>query len=112
MDNPAQDFKRRKQPKNLVSIPSQKEFQALVKALRQAPKAVASGLRIRLSFLAHSGLRVGEAREVRFRDLNYHLNTLLASISIMQRNPIQQSCMKWSIPQGTSHAAIVKESTN
>ena len=77
LDNRASDFKRRKQPKVVADMPSMAQFQALVKSLRESPKAVASGAADMVEFLAYSGMRVGEAREVRFRDVNFDLNTVL-----------------------------------
>ena len=77
LDNRAAKFKRRKQPKAVVTMPTQPQFQALVKALRESPKAVRIGCCRHGGFLAYSGMRVGEAREVRFRDVNFDLKTVL-----------------------------------
>lgn len=77
LDNYADKFKRRKQPKNAPEIPTRQEFLALVAGLRAAPKAVASGAADMVEFLAYSGMRVGEAREVKLRDINFENRTLL-----------------------------------
>ncbi|MEO8352066.1 MAG: site-specific integrase [Chthoniobacteraceae bacterium] len=77
LDNPAESFKRRKQPKSMIDLPSRDEFRALVKSLRDAPFAVASGAATMVEFLAYSGMRVGEAREVLFRDVNLSLGSVL-----------------------------------
>jgi integrase len=79
LDNPASGFKRRKQPKAVVQLPTQDQFRALIQALRQAPQAVASGSADMVEFLAYSGMRVGEAREVRYRDVNFDLGTILVT---------------------------------
>lgn len=77
LDNHADKFKRRKQSKAIVKIPTRSEFQTLVQALRDAPLAVASGSADMVEFLAYSGMRVGEAREVRLCDINFDNGTLL-----------------------------------
>jgi len=77
LDNAAEKFKRRKQPKSMIELPSHAEFRTLVKTLREAPLAVASGATAMVEFLAYSGMRVGEAREVRFRDVNLDLGSVL-----------------------------------
>jgi integrase len=70
LDNHADKFRRRKETKAVVRIPSRQEFVALMTGLNTAPKAVASGAAAMVEFLACSGMRVGEAREVRFHDVN------------------------------------------
>jgi integrase len=77
LESRAEAVKRRKQPKAIVDLPSRAEFQTLVIALRSAPLAVASGAAAMVEFLAYSGMRVGEAREVCWRDVNATLGTLL-----------------------------------
>ena len=79
LDNHAATFKRRKQSKAVVELPTHAQFRALVHALRQAPQAVASGSAAMVEFLAYSGMRVGEAREVRFRDVNFDMDTVLVT---------------------------------
>ena len=79
LDNASETFKRRKQPKSIVDLPSRPEFQTLVKTLREAPLSVASGATAMVEFLAYSGMRVGEAREVRFRDVNLELGSVLVT---------------------------------
>ncbi len=79
LDNPAEKFKRRKQPKTMIDLPSRDEFRVLVKSLRDAPFAVASGAAAMVEFLAYSGMRVGEACEVLFRDVNLELGSVLVT---------------------------------
>jgi len=71
LDNHADKFKRRKETKAVVKIPTRQEFTALMAGLNSASKAVASGAAAMVEFLAYSGMRVGEAREVKFRDINF-----------------------------------------
>jgi len=70
LDNHAEKFRRRKESKPVVRVPTKEEFSALVFELNSSPKAIASGAAAMVEFLAYSGMRVGEAREVRFRDIN------------------------------------------
>src|SRR6266853_904436 len=70
LDNHADKFKRRKETKAVVKIPTRQEFRSLMVGLTSAPKAVASGAAAMVEFLAYTGMRVGEAREVEYRDIN------------------------------------------
>jgi integrase len=75
LDNPAENLKRRKQLKTSAVIPTKKEFSALVKELHESPQAgEAANL---VEFLGYSGCRLGEAIEVKWRDVNFQVNTLL-----------------------------------
>jgi len=47
--------------------------------LHNEPQAVRSGAAAFAEFLAYSGLRLGEGREVRWHDVNFELNTLLVT---------------------------------
>jgi integrase len=71
LENYALKYKRRKQHRKLPSIPTRGEFFKLLAGLRNAPKAVASGSADMVEFLAYSGTRVGEAREVRMSDIDF-----------------------------------------
>lgn len=77
LGNAAEKFKRRKQPKSIIDLPSHAEFRVLAKTLREGPLAVASGATAIVEFLAYSGMRVGEAREVRLRDVNLDSGSVL-----------------------------------
>jgi integrase len=75
LDNPAENVKRRKQQKAMAIIPKKDQFSALVKELRESPQAgEAANL---VEFLGYSGCRLGEAIEVKWRDVNFELGTLL-----------------------------------
>jgi len=71
LNNPAEKIKRRKQPQGVAQVPSKQEFSELLGALRESPWAIASGSADMVEFLAYSGMRVGEAREVILGDVNF-----------------------------------------
>src|SRR5260370_9406209 len=52
LDNHADKFKRRKETKAVVKIPTRQEFRSLLIGLTSAPKAVASGAAAMVEFLA------------------------------------------------------------
>ncbi len=79
LENPAEKFKRRKQPKTVVEMPTRAEFTHLIEHLRNSSYAVQSGAADMIEFLAYSGMRVGEAREVKFCDANAKLGSLLVT---------------------------------
>lgn len=79
LDNPAEKIRKRKEPKPTIQIPSKNQFRGVVAELRAEPQAVRSGAADFAEFLAYSGLRLGEAREVCWRDINFELNTLLVT---------------------------------
>jgi integrase len=62
-----------------IEIPGKDQFRKLVGELRNEPQAVRSGAADFAEFLAYSGLRLGEAREVCWQDVNWDLNTLLVT---------------------------------
>ena len=78
LDNPAEKVRNRKAAVTTIGIPSKDQFR-VVAELRNEPQAVRSGAAVFAEFLAYSGLRLGEGREVRWRDLNFELNTLLVT---------------------------------
>jgi integrase len=77
LDNPAEKIKHRKAAAPTIQIPGKDQFCKLVAELRNEPQAVRSGAADFAEFLAYSGLRLGEAREVRWQDVNRDLNTML-----------------------------------
>jgi integrase len=76
LENPCRKFKRRRQPRKEIETLSREQFSLLVRELRNTPRAHASGAADLVEFLAYSGLRIGEAREIRLRDINLDQNTL------------------------------------
>ncbi len=79
LDNPAEKVRNRKAAITTIGIPSKDQFRGIVAELRNEPQAVRSGAAVFAEFLAYSGLRLGEGREVRWRDVNFELNTLLVT---------------------------------
>jgi len=79
LDNPAEKVRNRKTATATVEIPSKEQFRGIVTELRNEPQAVRSGAAAFAEFLAYSGLRLGEGRQVRWRDINFELNTLLVT---------------------------------
>ena len=79
LDNPAEKVRNRKAAVTTIGIPSKDQFRGIVAELRNEPQAVRSGAAVFAEFLAYSGLRLDEGREVRWRDVNFELNTLLVT---------------------------------
>jgi integrase len=79
LDNPAEKIRNRKAATATMGIPTKDEFRSLVAELRNEPQAVRSGAADFAEFLAYSGLRLGEATEVRGCDINFDLNTMLVT---------------------------------
>src|SRR5439155_26692141 len=79
LDNPAEKVRNRKTATATVEIPSKEQFGTLLAELRNEPQAVRSAAAAFAEFLAYSGLRLGEGREVRWRDVNFDLNTVLVT---------------------------------
>lgn len=76
LDNPANQLKRKKQPRSGIGIPSKEQFRALVAELRNGHRSTGEAADL-VEFLAYSGCRVGEARCVRWCDINEALGTVL-----------------------------------
>lgn len=79
LDNPAEKIRNRKADTPAIEMPTKEQFRSLMAELRQEPQAVRSGAADFAEFLAYSGLRLGEAREVCRCDVNFDLNTLLVT---------------------------------
>jgi|SRR5579862_1094937 len=79
LDNPAEKIRSRKAATATIQIPSKEQFCRLIAELRSEPQAVRSGAADFAEFLAYSGLRLGEATQVRWQDINAELNTLLVT---------------------------------
>ncbi len=70
LDNPVEKFKRRIQAHHVAIAPTRSQYSELVKTLRES-RAYESGASDFVEFLACSGNRVGEAREIRLRDIHF-----------------------------------------
>ena len=75
IDNPAESLKRRKQPKNRITIPSKDEFRRLLDDLRSGHRSTGDAADL-VEFLAYSGCRVAEAAGLRWLDVNFENNSL------------------------------------
>lgn len=78
LDNPARYLKRKKEPKPGKVIPSKEQFGAVLNELRNGHRATGEAADF-IEFLGYSGMRQGEARWVRWRDINVELGTLLVT---------------------------------
>jgi integrase len=76
LDNPANQLKRKKQPRAGIEIPSKEQFRALIADLRSGHRSTGEAADL-VEFLAYSGCRVGEARCIRWHDINEALGTVL-----------------------------------
>ncbi len=75
LENPAQEIKKRKVGKAEVIIPTKEQFRLVVETLRAEPRVkVAADF---VEFLGYSGLRLGEATQVLWRDVNFTAESLL-----------------------------------
>jgi len=77
LENPALDIQKRKVAKSQLVIPKKEQFRKLVEALRAEPRVkVAADF---IEFLGYSGLRLGEATQVRWNDVNFESDSLLVT---------------------------------
>lgn len=79
LENPASKFKRRKQAHKEIETYTKDQFSLVVRTLRAASQSVASGSADMVEFLAYSGMRVGEAKEVLIKDIYLATNHLKIS---------------------------------
>lgn len=77
MENPALEIKKRKVGKAEVVIPTKEQFRLLVETLRAEPRVKEAADFV--EFLGYSGLRLGEATQVKWRDINFKADTLLVT---------------------------------
>jgi len=77
LDNPALDIKKRKVGKAELVIPTKEQFRKLVEMLRAEPRVrIAADC---VEFLGYSGLRLGEATQVCWRDVKFDSDSLLVT---------------------------------
>jgi len=77
LENPAHEIKKRKVGKQKLTIPTKAQFRVLVETLRAEPRVkIAADF---VEFLGYSGLRLGEATQVRWRDIDLTAETLLVT---------------------------------
>ena len=78
IDNPARHLKRKKERKSGIVIPSKEQFRTLVNELRNGHRTTGEAADF-VEFLAYSGMRQAEANQVRWRDINFDLGTVLVT---------------------------------
>jgi integrase len=78
IDNPARQLKRKKEPKRGMVIPSKEQFRAVLDELRNGHRATGEAADL-VEFLGYSGMRRAEASQVRWRDINFDLGTVLVT---------------------------------
>ncbi len=76
LTSPAKDIRRRKIVSKLIQVPSREEFQRLVAAIRESDGRAGSQAQARegadlVEFLAYSGCRLDEARNLRWQDVSF-----------------------------------------
>jgi integrase len=84
LSNPAEHIKRRTIPQAKVGVPKKEHFRSLVEAIRksdgrpdsQRKAAPAADL---VELMAYSGMRVGEATSLRWRDINFENDSLVVT---------------------------------
>lgn len=77
LENPAEGIKKRKVGRQRIEIPTKEQFRILVEALRKEPRAKEAPEFVEL--LAYSGMRLGEATQVCWRDVSFESETLLVT---------------------------------
>lgn len=76
LDNPAKVLQRRKQPRTEIIIPTREEFSKLVRTLRTMDLRAQHAANL-VELLAYSGMRLGEATSMRWRDVQFSTNKFL-----------------------------------
>jgi integrase len=76
IDNPASSVKRKKLVKSGIAIPTKEQFRAILNELRDAHKATGEAADL-VEFLGYSGCRQAETWDLRWRDINMDLGTVL-----------------------------------
>jgi integrase len=77
LENPAAGLQRRRLDTKPVVIPSRDEFKTLIQEMRRPGHwCPASRQADTIEFLAYSGCRLGEARELRWKDVDFERNTV------------------------------------
>ncbi len=77
LENPASEVKKRKVGKAKLVIPTKAQFRSLIEQLRSEPRAKEAAAFV--EFLGYSGLRLGEATQVRWSDVDFDANSLLVT---------------------------------
>jgi integrase len=76
IDNPASSVKRKKMVKSGTAIPTKEQFRAILNELRDGHKSTGEAADL-VEFLGYSGCRQAETWDLRWRDINTDLGTVL-----------------------------------
>jgi integrase len=81
LGNPASHIRRRRIPQARIQVPSREQFQELIASIRHSDGRVSSQLKAApganlVELLAYSGMRLGEARALTWRDVNFKAGTI------------------------------------
>jgi len=81
LSNPAADIERRKVPQAKVHVPTREQFQKLVAAIRESDGRADSQRKAEpaadlVELMAYSGMRVGEATALQWRDVSFENDTV------------------------------------
>lgn len=84
LTNPADKIKRRSIPKTRINVPTREQFQQLVASIRHSDGRLDSQLKAGpgadlVELLAYSGLRLGEATSLRWRDVDFRRGVLIVT---------------------------------
>ena len=77
LENPAEQVKKRKVGKAEIVIPTKDQFRILIETLRAEPRAAEAANFV--EFLGYSGLRLGEATRILWRDVKFDSDSLLVT---------------------------------
>jgi integrase len=81
LSNPAAHIKRRRIPQASINVPTREQFQALLAAIRtsdgraDSQRKTAAGADL-VELMAYSGMRVGEANSLRWREVDFERNVV------------------------------------
>jgi integrase len=76
IDNPASSVKRKKMVRSGTAIPTKEQFRAILNELRDGHKSTGEAADL-VEFLGYSGCRQAETWDLRWRDINMDLGTVL-----------------------------------
>ena len=76
-ENPARDLKKVKVRKKHLHLPSKDQFEQFVQVIESSGAGQAKDCAALVRFLAYTGLRIGEAGHVTWRDVSFEKNEIL-----------------------------------
>lgn len=83
--NPARKIKRAKIPPKVVDLPSRQQFRQLIVEMRRARSRDSQNCADFIEFLAYSGCRISEARNVQWKDVDLINGRLLVRGDVVTR---------------------------